>query len=585
MNRMPWLLLLPVVLPLHAATYYVTPAGGVPPTCDGTTALPAPAAHCSWSSPLIALPPPPYGGTSTLLIKGGDTLSIADGSYMIGIGAPGTGGCNTGNAQGCTLAPLPSGPDPAHPTRIIGDVSNRDAVELWGTQRAYSLINIAGTANVEIGGMQLTDHSSCIQNQCSSGLCKGGSTQINMCQNTTYPYGPWAQNGIVGSGGSNIVIHDMDIHGLGNEGMKVGAVTNMTMDNVHVYANGFGGVDMDTSNGVTNAAYNHGAMVFSHFETSYNGCGEMYPGNVVYGCWAQNVGGYGDGLATGHTSGNWSLLDSSCHNNVQDGCDLLYGDNTATLVVERSQFYGNAGNQLKWRGLTALIQDSLFVGNCFSTWSTSYASFLFNMDLGDVCRASGSAIALSTVPNSAFTLDHDTITGGSGSLIELSQTGTDGGGANTSFTLTNSIVNGNNNQQWQLAATGGGNETVGGVYDYNVSPPAVESYTHNVFYGVKGGQCPTGSLCVDPLFTNADITAFNPLLQPSSPAMGVGSTTFSSPSCSWPAAPTTAQTCPGGTWVHGAQCPTWVYQGGICPVTAVTCTIVASVTAPSITCH
>ena len=538
------LLLLAAGSTAHATTYYVTPAGGLSPACDGTTAVAAPAAHCAWASPMVALPPAPYGGTSTPLIHGGDTLLVADGSYMIGIGAPGTGICNAGNSSGCTMAPVPSGPDATHPTRVIGNVAH--PVELWGVEKLYMLLNLTGSSNVEVAGFELTDHSPCIQNQSRQGACK----------NTT-PYGPWAQNGFIASDSSNVWLHDMYIHGLGNEGAKAGRLTNWTVERVRIIGNGFAGWDGDISNGVPNAASNHGAMVFRSNEIAWNGCGELYPATTPYGCWAQNIGGYGDGFATGHTSGNWLFEDNYIHQNVQDCLDLLYGDNTATLIARRNRFVGCAGNQLKWRGISATITDNLIVGDCFSAWSTSYTTFLYNMDLGDVCRASGSAIALSYLPGSRFTLDSNTITGGSGSLVELSQTGTDGSGPGA-FTATNNIFDGNNNAQWQLAASGGGIETVGGVYDYNVAPPATESYSHNVFWGVKNNQCPAGSLCVDPQFVNANVSTFNPQLVAGSPAVGYGSPTFTGTPTPPPPPPTPFITCTAWTFllpIQGAGVP------------------------------
>ena len=40
-------------------------------------------------------------------------------------------------------------------------------------------------------------------------------------------------------------------------------------------------------------------------------------------CWAQQTGGYGDGLGTTSTGGQWLIEDSFFHHNTSDGLDLL----------------------------------------------------------------------------------------------------------------------------------------------------------------------------------------------------------------------------------------------------------------------
>jgi hypothetical protein len=69
-------------------TYYVRPDGGSAAQCTGRANAPYPgsgtAQPCAWDHPFRALPP---GGTPR--IAGEDTLIIAPGSYMMGLGAPG----------------------------------------------------------------------------------------------------------------------------------------------------------------------------------------------------------------------------------------------------------------------------------------------------------------------------------------------------------------------------------------------------------------------------------------------------------------------------------------------------------------
>ncbi|MGH7745470.1 MAG: hypothetical protein ACREQ5_11855, partial [Candidatus Dormibacteria bacterium] len=118
---------------------------------------------------MTALPAPPYGGTVKTPLQGGDTLLIAPGQYQIGYGvapADGSRNCNTGALANCTLSPVPSGSS-AQPTRILGTVcTGGGQPQLWGSNGAYTLLNLTGSSNVEVGCLELTDHSSCIQNHC-----------------------------------------------------------------------------------------------------------------------------------------------------------------------------------------------------------------------------------------------------------------------------------------------------------------------------------------------------------------------------------------------------------------------------------
>ncbi|MDH4136885.1 MAG: hypothetical protein OEW09_09275, partial [Anaerolineae bacterium] len=106
-----------------ATTYYVRPDGGSYTQCNGRVDAPYPGTGtdqpCAWNHPFQALPP-----ASTPRISGGDTLIIASGEYMMGYGAPEANLeddiCARDYPGGCHMSPIPSGPDPAHPTRILG---------------------------------------------------------------------------------------------------------------------------------------------------------------------------------------------------------------------------------------------------------------------------------------------------------------------------------------------------------------------------------------------------------------------------------------------------------------------------------
>lgn len=509
-----------------ATTYYVRTNGGSAAQCTGLANVAYSGSGtnqaCAWSSPMIALPPPPtYGQAAVPLIHGGDTLQIASGSYMIGFGAPGTASCNTGMAYACTMAPVPSGLTAAQPTRILGDCTAPP--QLWGTQRAASVINLTSSSNVEVGCLEVTDHSSCIENHCQmAGTCRG---VIDACERSTYPYGPWAENGVVASDSISVYLHDLNIHGMANEGVRAGRLTNWTIARVRIVGNGFGGWDNDIRNGVATAdTSNHGTISFSDGEIGYNGCGEHYPAGDIYGCWGQNEGGYGDGLGAGPTGGNWVFENMYVHHNTQDGLDLLYADGTGSIKMDRVHSEGNAGNQLKVAG-NATITNSLVVGDC-AYFSHPTSIGYGDMQSSDSCRASGDAIAM--LPGNdlhpgvtssinhvvTITVQNNTIVGEGNGMVMLSR-----GNPASTVNITSNAFSGSTN--WQLAMSGYP-ELAGGVYYYataGFSTPKI-NYAGNLFWNIKNDQCPVGSLCQDPQFTNASIYAFSALPMPTSPLLG-----------------------------------------------------------------
>ncbi len=69
----------------------------------------------------------------------------------------------------------------------------------------------------------------------------------------------------------------------------------------------------------------------------------------------QQAGGYGDGLGTAGTSGDWIFLDARIHHNTSDGLDLLYLDGSGSVEVLGLIAEGNAGNQLKTAGNARVV--------------------------------------------------------------------------------------------------------------------------------------------------------------------------------------------------------------------------------------
>jgi hypothetical protein len=378
-----------------ANTYYVRTDGGSEQQCTGTVDVAyrgsGTAQPCAWDHPFRALPP-----QSAPRIAGGDTLVIGSGSYKMGFGAPGADLCEAGGSFECFMAAIPSGPSPSAPTRIAGagwDSGCRAAPELWGTERANLVVNLTRSSNVEVRCLEITDHSSCVDSHSGSLACNRDNP----------PFGTWAAIGIHAQDSRNVLLRDLDVHGLAIGGVHAGRLTDWTVDNVRIAANGWVGWDGDIEGDDSNS----GVLRFTRWVVEWNGCGETWPGKTPTGCWAQSAGGYGDGVGTGETRGRWIIEESKFLNNTSDGLDLLYARPGSSIEIRRTIARGNAGNQIKTAG-PAIVENSVIVGNC-----AFHQGQPFTLDV-DACRAGGDALFLllfkgdrATVTNSTFTSEGD----------------------------------------------------------------------------------------------------------------------------------------------------------------------------------
>ncbi|TAL25353.1 MAG: hypothetical protein EPO01_03935, partial [Aquabacterium sp.] len=341
----------------YGTTYHVRTDGSTADKCTGKAdaAYPGTGTNqpCAWNSPFVALPP---GGTAR--IAGGDTLVIHTGQYKIGYGAPGlttNSTCHSAATWDCVLLPVPSGPDAARPTRIVGqgyDSGCAAPPQLWGAERAAQVLSLANANNVKVSCLEITDHVGCAENH-TGGLA---------CNRSSFPYGDWAGTGIYANKSDNVQINDVNVHGLGSQGMLVGGISNWTLTNVKIVGNGSVGWNGDLAGRGVNSS-NSGTIKFSRVNIEWNGCAETYPGNAPAGCWGQSVGGYGDGLGTARTGGNWIFEDTVFKHNVSDGLDLLYADGTGSVTVNRVWSEGNASNQIKIAGPSS-VTNLVAIGNC-----------------------------------------------------------------------------------------------------------------------------------------------------------------------------------------------------------------------------
>ncbi|MBB1087404.1 hypothetical protein H4F99_02750 [Lysobacter sp. SG-8] len=468
----------------QATTYFIRTDGGSAAQCTGTSDAPYPGSGnnqaCAWNSLHQALP-----ASGAARINGGDTVYIAPGEYAIGLDAPGANGgrCYAVGAWDCYLPPVPSGPSVDKPTRILGQDPDNPAV-LWGNERVREIINLNGSSNVEIGHLEITDKSDCVEFH---------SNAAAQCRRNSAPYGKWASSGISASNSRNVHLHDLDIHGLANRGIIAGGLTDWTLERVKIVANGWAGWDGDIGANSSNS----GNIVMRDVEIGFNGCGEKLDG-TPWACWAQNGGGYGDGLGTARTGGHWLIEDSYIHHNTSDGLDLLYmdGASNSSVTVRRTHAVGNAGNQLKTYG-RATIENSVVVGNC------AYFDGQGSMNDSDLCRALGNTISVGLVAGQNVDIRHNTITG-EGDCLILSESGS----SSTNLNIQNNALIGRTD--WRQAP-----ELTCGHYAYNSS--AKVNYAGNLFWNVKSGQCPGGSVCNDPKLVNASMANFDATPQGGSP--------------------------------------------------------------------
>ncbi|MDD5559068.1 choice-of-anchor Q domain-containing protein [Candidatus Methylomirabilis sp.] len=466
-------------------------------------------------------------------MRGGDTLIIGAGSYAVGIGAPGAEGCDPGDSPHCLLPRVPSGPDLSRPTRLLGagwDGGCPSPPELWGRERLAYVINLEGSSNVELACLDITDHSSCIEDHNQERLpCVGCNVA---CNRTVSPYGDWAEIGLYAADSANVHLADLNIHGLAVDGVLAGRLSNWTVERVRIIGNGAAGWNGDLTGDGSNTS-NSGDIVFRKLEVGWNGCSETYPSRsiAVNTCWAQMAGGYGDGFGIGFSQGRWVFEDADFHHNTSDGLDLLYLQGQSSVELRRVRTEANAGNQLKMAG-SARVENAVVVGSC-GYFQRAGSPLMVE---GDHCRAAGNAVAFELNPGSQVTLMNSTVTGEGNVLIEESCHGPWPGAPTPQpdclgterVTVRNTILLGQ--PQW-------GDPTTPVVYHYwelapgEVPPTLVRpdplDVASNLDFGVRDGECPgIGDICGrDPLLANATLASFDGRLKQGSPAIDAGTNT------------------------------------------------------------
>ena len=500
------------------SAFYIRPDGGSAEQCTGLADAPysgsGTAQSCAWDHPFRAFPP-----GEAARIRGGDTLTIRAGSYKMGFGAPGAENCESEGSFDCFMSPIPSGPDPDHPTRILGqgwDSGCAAPPELWGSDRPWFIVNLTGSSNVEVACLEITDHSSCIEDH----LFPTGGSEYT-CERDTPPYGDWAATGLYAEDSANVTLRDLNIHGLANTGIVAGRLTDWTVENVRLAGNGLAGWNGDLVGDSSNSE-NHGTFTFRNWLVEWNGCGETYPDQQHVGCWGQEAGGYGDGAGFGGTTGGHYIIeDSAFLHNTSDGLDMLYTSLPGTTIeIRRTIAEGNDGNQIKFTAERAVIENSVIVSNCgffdgMPYWNSS-----------DNCRANGDALAFALLPGGQITMVNSTVTG-EGGCLAIAECAVD-----HTCTGSEQVLMRNSIFQGQPVFYSRGEDTCFAWYDDESSSPMPVnpfridySLMDRVRFGNVSPCSEPSNLCsVSPGLESLDVDAFDAHLLPDSPAINAGIT-------------------------------------------------------------
>ncbi len=401
-----------------ATVYYVRPDGGYhigdvihKNQCNGTQNIAYSennAPDCAWLHPFEALPP---GSTALARISGGDTLVIGKGSYRMGY-TPNIyddSFKNNDNKNPCTQiapyfcksTPVPSGPDINHPTRIIGegwDDGCQDPPELYGVEKSSYIIDLTNSNNIEIECLEITDHDNCGYNY--NGHIDG--TDLSCKYLGKYPYGDWAVTGLHGEKSENVLIKNMNIHGMGSTGIGAFSIKNWSIQDSKLNFNGYSG--WGGGGDKTGSQSNFGYISFNNVQINNNGCIEDYNNEGIIidrGCYDN----YGDGLGTARTSGDWIFDNIEVKNNTSDGLDMLYHESlSGSVLIKNSYFEGNAGNQIKTRG-NVVLENNVVIGNC--NYFTGR-----NINGGNIieCRGFGNPISINVPYGSKAYIINNSIT-------------------------------------------------------------------------------------------------------------------------------------------------------------------------------
>ena len=401
-------------------TWYVRPAGGTPFVNASTT----PNGQCDGlhdaDYPGTGVNQPCAVGNLTYLwldqasyakvgwmISGGDTVIVRQKSAGYSIGASASNGQPNcpGDTADCYMPTIPAGTAARH-TRILGENyaschADTAKTKLLLDYGQYGGINLEESQFADVGCFEITDSTACaygnFTNRCGSSPHFGGNGVLTSALT--------AQDNV----------SDLFIHGLAAGGFLGAVGTGLVVDHLHLRAMPSAGINMDDDPWGTGNISVAGGLALTNSLTEFTGCVEEYP--VVHNypyieCRDQSTGGYGDGLGTASTSGDWLFDHDVWRYNFQDGLDLLHSG-MHSLTVTNSQSYGNDGQQYKiGSGQTVVFANNIALHNCeriLQTFGDEPASAI--VPGVTACRAAGDGILLSVSALGSDTFQNNTYLG------------------------------------------------------------------------------------------------------------------------------------------------------------------------------
>ena len=498
--------MIPADLSGRSYTHYVRPDGGPPSVCNGRYDAPArvDSKNCAWSSPLHAWNP--------MRLNSGDALFIAAGEYDIGYGVSELELCPTPGRWRCAPQELPDS------IVVSGDCSNPP--KLIAVERVGKVLNLGGTSDALIRCLEITDGEACAEHHL------GGNPSPHKCRRDKAPYGRWGPNALFAFDSARVTLDRINIHGMANRCARIGKLTDWQILESRFSGCGKAGVDMDIVR--TDDDSNSGYIRFVDTEISWNGCIEpLEPGRRPFGCFAQNQGGYGDGLGTQKSGGDWLFERVRVEHNTSDGIDLLYlnrGENLgAKITVRDSWLAHNAGSQLKVHA-GGVIENNVILGDCAAH---SDATMLD----GDRCRANGNALSISGLhlsPVQTALVRGNTLRGHGDCLAVTPSRG-------GKVIFQNNVFVGD--LDWRANRKRRTGERTCGFYcDKSRKCPDLEVvFEKNLFWRVKHNQClGSGAICREPpAFVNEDYATFDPRMSGRAGEFGVGVNVERLPTRKW----------------------------------------------------
>ena len=377
LTRLLIILILLFSVNAEAATWYVRHDGGDETACTGL----ADAAYdgagsgeaCAYNHPSYALGTHANCGNDSRRMASGDTLIINDqtgAGYTTGCGVGDFSSCASvgSGATECTYLPVIDG-TAGNPTEIYGSnyascSADSSKAELWGKEKAYSVLSLTSSDYVDVQCLEITDHVACSQTTYDQG-----------CDNS-YPFGDWAQYGIRSYNMKNSTLTNLNIHGLATYAIIGELWGGNALTNVKAVGNSYGGIILDNDTTSGNAQDpGAGAITMTGLTVNWNGCIESYPASTYSHCTSQDQGNYGDGFGAEKMYGTINISDSVLSFNSSDGWDALYGrGESSSSTVERVYAEGNAGNQIKTGQKNTKIENSVAIGNCGFFSQNGYAT-------------------------------------------------------------------------------------------------------------------------------------------------------------------------------------------------------------------